>query len=74
MWLFILIAGVFIWFAHQFRSIFWQILSGLLAIAAGVEFMTQSSEWPYIVFGVSIIAVGFYQWGLSILEVLRGED
>lgn len=74
MYLFIVITAVFIWFSYMFRSIFWQVISGLLAIAAGIDLISQSSEWIYTVFGVSIIAVGFYQWVLTILDVIKGED
>lgn len=72
--MFLIIAGVFILLAYILRSVFWQIMSGLVAIAAGIEFISQDpGEWIYIIVGSAVIAVGIYQLIMVGVDLLKGD-
>ena len=72
--MFIMIAAGFIFFAHITKSTFWQIMSGLVTIAAGVELVTRHTDtWSYLMFGVAIAAIGLYQLIMVSVDLWRGD-
>lgn len=71
--LYIFLAGGFIALAYYMRSTFMQIMSGLLAIGAGIAYIgLDPTTWTYIMVGVVIIGIGLYQLIIAGVDLFKG--
>jgi len=72
--LLIFLAGGIIALAHWTRSTFIQIMSGVVAIIAGIAYIGLDSDlWTYISIGAVVVAVGIFQLIMVAVDLLKGD-
>jgi len=72
--LFIILTFVFIIISYIFGSVLWNIISGLLAIATGLQLLDYSTEWIYVIVATCIIVIGLYQFAMVPIDLLGKGD
>lgn len=70
----IILALVMIALAYWTRSIFLQIMSGIVCITAGVEYIAWDPElWDGVIIGAVFVGTGLYQLIMVGVDLLKGD-
>lgn len=80
MYIMLVIAAVFVFFAertaevYKKRSVFIDIMAGLVTISAGVDWISQDPAiWTHLITGTAIVAFGLYYLIMIGVDLMRGD-